>query len=94
MTHLTPYTDSEIAERAARTPVSRALGQTPASGSGQTPASAVHLIERAADACYAAADDTMARQLYSDAAYLYRSRGSLDDAARCAEMIRQIGRAA
>lgn len=51
----------------------------------KTPRSAIALLERAADACYAAADDARALALYSDAAYLYRQAGDLDGAVRCAE---------
>ncbi len=45
---------------------------------------------RAADAAFAAGDDTTARRLYSDAAYQARQLGDLDTATMAAERARGV----
>lgn len=54
------------------------------------PQSAIQFIERAADACYAAADDRRAWELYQTAAAAYRAHGAVDGAVRCAEQMARL----
>lgn len=56
----------------------------------KTPKSAILFLERAADACYAAADDARALALYADAARLYRQAGDHGAGARCEAQARRL----